>query len=203
MTIRKGSSYGIRRSGDSDIPEASTDAELARIISSATDHGVHQPLIRVTGGDMFRTLGGHPSLGDGTSDDLALPIDVAYATLDDGEEHLFVSHLVARRRWWSGRFVAVMNAEWLGDLDLGVRSHPGDGLLDITDGRLAVRERITARRRARTGSHVPHPALRTSRAAFFHTTFDPPLAIHLDGVRHGKVSSLSIRLETDFALVVL
>ena len=202
MTIRKGSSYGIRRSGDSDIPEASTDAELARIVSSASDRGVHQPLIRVTGGDMFRTLGGHTSLRDGTTEDLALPIDVAYATLD-GEEHLFVSHLVARRRWWSGRFVAVMNAEWLGDLDLGVRAHPGDGLLDITDGRLAPRERFTARRRARTGTHVPHPALQTLRAASFHTTFDPPLAIHLDGVRHGKVRDLSIRLETDFALVVL
>jgi hypothetical protein len=202
MTIRKGGSYGIRRSGGPDIPEASTDSELAGIISSATEHGVRQPLVRVTGGDMFRTLGGHSSLGLGTSDDLALPIDVAYATLD-GEEHIFVSHLVARRRLWSGRFVAVMNAEWLGNLDLGVRAHPGDGLLDVTDGRLAPRERIKARRRARTGTHVPHPELRQTRAASYQTTFAPPLPIHLDGVRYGKVRNLSIRLETDFALVVL
>ena len=202
MTIRKGSSYGVHRSGDSDVPEAATDAELARIIRSAAEHGVRQPLIRLTGGDMFRTFGGHPSLGAGTSDGLALPIDVAYATLDD-VEYIFVSHLVARRRLWSGRFVTVMNAEWLGDLDLGVRAHPGDGLLDITDGRLALRDRFTARHRARTGTHLPHPTLRTSRAASFHTTFEPPLTIRLDGVRHGKVHNLSIRLETDAALVIL
>jgi diacylglycerol kinase family enzyme len=96
-----------------------------------------------------------------------------------------------------------MNAEWLGDLDLGVRAHPGDGLLDITDGRLTLRDRLTARHRARTGTHLPHPTLRTSRAASFHTTFEPPLTIRLDGVRHGKVHNLSIRLETDAALVIL
>jgi hypothetical protein len=202
MTIRKGSSYGIERSGRSDLPEASTDAELAAVIRLAAEQGERQPLIRVTGGDMFRTLGGQQSVARGTTDDLALPIDVAYAALN-GEEHLFVAHLVARRRWWSGRFVAVMNAEWLGDLDLGIRSHPGDGLLDITEGQLALRDRFVARRRARTGTHLPHPDIRTSRVGSFQTSFDQPTTVYLDGVRHGKVRDLSIRLETDFALVVL
>jgi hypothetical protein len=202
MTIRKGSSYGIQRSGGSNLPEASTDAELADIIRLASVSGEQQPLIRLMGGDMFRTLGGQQSVAGGTPDGLAFPIDVAYAMLN-GEEHLFVSHLVARRRWWSGRFVAVMNAEWLGDLDLGIRAHPGDGLLDITDGKLALRDRLAARRRARTGTHLPHPALQASRVGSFKTTFDRPITVYLDGVRHGKVRDLSIRLETDFALVVL
>lgn len=202
MTIRKGSSYGIDHSGHSEPQEASTDAELAQIIRLALEDGERQPLIRVRGGDMFRTLGGQQSVAGGSTEGLALPIDVAYATLD-GEEHLFVSHLVARRRWWSGRFVVVMNAEWLGDLDLGVRSHPGDGLLDITEGRLSLRDRFAARRRARTGTHLPHPSLRTSRVGAYQTTFDQPITVYLDGVRHAKVRNLSVRLETDFALVVL
>ena len=38
-----------------------------------------------------------------------------------------------------------MNAQWLGDWDLGPRSHPNDGLLDVTDGTLPFGDRWKAR----------------------------------------------------------
>ena len=196
MTIRKGSGYGNERAGDAVVPEASTDAELGVLVSEAIRSGDQHPVIRVTGGDLFRTLGGQTNLERNDGAQLELPIDLARCVLD-GVEYLFVSHLVARRRLWSGRFVVVMNAEWLGSLDLGVRSHPGDGILDITEGRLSLRDRFIARRRARTGSHLPHPGLRTSRAAVYGTTFDPPVTVWLDGIRRGRVRTLAIHVEPD------
>ena len=41
------------------------------------------------------------------------------AALVDGRLHWFVAHLVARRGWWRGRIVVLMNAQWLGDWDVG------------------------------------------------------------------------------------
>ena len=106
----------------------------------------------------------------------------------DGRLHWFVAHLVARRPRWSGRFAVAMNAEWLGDLDLGPRAHPGDGLLDLTEGSLGLRDRLAARRRARTGSHLPHPGLRTSRSASAELSFPDGVPVYLDGVAVGTAA---------------
>jgi hypothetical protein len=202
MTIRKGGGYGSGRSGGDVVPEAATDAELGVLVSEAFRAGEQHPVFRVTGGDLFRTLGGQTNLERGDGAELEVPVDIARCVLD-GVDYLFVSHLVARRRFWSGRFVAVMNAEWLGSLDLGVRSHPGDGILDITEGRLPLRDRLVARRRARTGSHLPHPGLRTSRTGVYETTFDPPVTVRLDGVPRGRVRTLAIHVDPDAIVVII
>ena len=91
-----------------------------------------------------------------SDDAMTFPIDVGAALLD-GRLHWFVAHLVARRSWWRGRLVAVMNAQWLGAWDLGPKSHPGDGLLDISDGKPPLSDRLQARRRLPLGTHVPAP----------------------------------------------
>jgi diacylglycerol kinase family enzyme len=96
-----------------------------------------------------------------------------------------------------------MNAEWLGAWDLGPRSHPNDGLLDVTDGSLRLRERLTARRRARTGSHLPHPGLRTSRVAAATFSFERGMPVHLDGEAMGTVHEVVVRTEPDALTVVV
>ncbi len=114
-----------------------------------------------------------------------------------------MAHLAAHRPGWRGRFAVAMNAEWLGDLDLGPRSHPGDGLLDITEGQLGLRDRLAARRRARTGSHLPHPGLRTRRSARAELTFPSPVPVFLDGVAIGAASEVMVHLEPDALSVVV
>ncbi len=64
-----------------------------------------------------------------------------------------------------------MNAQWLGDWDLGPRAHPGDARLDVTDGRLPLGDLLKARKRVRTGTHLPHPDLVTTRTAQWHSNF--------------------------------
>jgi hypothetical protein len=158
--------------------------------------------VGLAGGDLFRTVGGrsdgHAPGGGG----LRLEVDVVRATLD-GTEHRFVAHLVARRRWWRGTVVVAMNAQWLGPWRAGPRAHPGDGLVDITHGALPWRQRLAARRRATTGDHLPHPALRTARVATWSTTFDRPVAVWLDGVRVARARTIELVVEPDALVIVV
>jgi diacylglycerol kinase family enzyme len=96
-----------------------------------------------------------------------------------------------------------MNAQWLGEWDLGPRAHPGDALLDVTDGTLPLGDLLKARARVRTGTHLPHPDLRTSRVARVELTFRRPETLWLDGQRVGRVRQAAIEVEPDALWVVI
>ena len=136
------------------------------------------------------------------ADAITLPIDVAEAEVD-GHVHVFLAHVVARRSWWTGRVWAAMNAEWLGAWDVAPRAHPGDGLLDTLDVSMSLRDRIEARRRLATGTHVPHPAVAQQRIGHAHVTFDTALGVWIDGVRVGDATSLTVRVTGEAVDVVV
>jgi diacylglycerol kinase family enzyme len=180
-----------------------TDAELRHLVSDATRHGRRPEPVGVLGGDLCRTVGGAGSVERlRTPEAVHLPVDVG-AVLVDGRLHHFVAHLVARRRWWHGEFLVAMNAQWLGDWDLGPRSHPGDGRLDLTWGSLPWTQRIEARRRARTGDHLPHPKLTHRRLSHHSASFDRPIGVWLDGERVGEGRDLVVRVEPSALTIVV
>lgn len=203
MTIRKGEVWGQRAPLPADGMLVHSDAEARAVVAAALAERRPVPTLGLLGGDLCRTLGG---LGDAArlrSDEaMTFPIDLGHVTID-GRSDLFVAHLIARRSWWFGRAVAVMNAQWLGDWDLGPRSHPNDGLLDATDGDLGLGDRWTARRRVRTGSHLPHPDLRTIRARSMSFDLSPALDVRLDGVAVGRAAQLDITVQPDALTVVV
>lgn len=125
---------------------------------------------------------------------IRLPVDVARVEVD-GEHHWFVSHLVARRSWWRGRLVAVMNAQWIGGWDVAPRSHPNDGLLDVFEADLSLDDRFKARRRLVTGTHVPHPGIHQRRVSELDVRFDRPTPMYLDGTMVVRGRSISVSLE--------
>jgi YegS C-terminal NAD kinase beta sandwich-like domain len=203
VTIRKGQPWGEPMPLAADGRFVRSDAEARALIEPLWLAGGPLPPLGLLGGDLCRTLGGR---GDEerlwSADAMTFPVDLGIAEFD-GERHCFVAHVVARRSWWRGRAVAAMNAQWLGEWDLGPRSHPDDGLLDITDGVLPPGQRLEARRRARTGTHLPHPDLRTSRVAEVDLTFERPLDVWLDGERVGRTSRLRLDLAPDALRVVI
>jgi diacylglycerol kinase (ATP) len=95
-----------------------------------------------------------------------------------------------------------MNAAWHGTRNLGPRAHPNDGKLDLTIGGVPPSQRRSASERALTGTHVPHPDLRTFQTAEFETEI-PNLMVYLDGVPHGRARELRVTLEPDAGVVVL
>lgn len=180
-----------------------SDAEARRVVEQARRSGAAPPPLGLLGGDLCRTLGGTGDAERLRSDAaVRLPVDLG-AVLLDGRIHWFVAHLLARRRWLRGRILAVMNAEWFGEWRLGPRAHPDDGLLDVSDGDLAPRDRWKARRRLATGDHLPHPGIRVRRVAAFQEEFDPPLRVWLDHEPAGLARVLSVRVEPDALLVVV
>jgi hypothetical protein len=203
VVIRRGEAWGAVAPLPADGVVVGSDAEARDVISAARREGRPLPTLGLLGGDLCRTLGGLRDEARLRSPEaMTFPIDLGIASLD-GQEHCFVAHAIARRSWWHGRAVAAMNAQWLGAWDLGPRSHPDDGLLDITDGTLPLGDRLKARRRLPTGTHLPHPSLTVIRAPRAELTFAPALDVWLDGERMGRVEHLSLALEPDAVHVVV
>jgi hypothetical protein len=195
--IRPGEEWGGLGAIPSDTPVVTGDIALADYIrahaGATPDDPTEFPLVALAGGDLCRTLGGRGDVSErlGGIGPIAA-VDVGCARLDEELEVLFVAHVVARHPGWRGSFAVVMNAEFLGPLRLAPRGHPGDGQFDVTEGSLPWRERLVARTRARTGDHVPHPALQTRRVDAARLTLDGRMAIHVDGRRLGTAHVIDI-----------
>ena len=202
MTIAKGQPWGSPGALGVRAPVVHGDRELSRLLEDESGR-LDITEVGLLGGDLCKTVGGR---GDQTRlrtpEAMRLPIDVGLCWLD-GVEHRFVAHLVARRSWWRGRVVAVMNAQWIGQWDVAPRSHPNDGLLDVFDGDMALDDRFKARRRLVTGTHVPHPRITQSRVAEVNLTFDSPQDVWLDGERVGRATEVVARAQPDALTIVV
>lgn len=190
--IEKGREWGEPVELRGDEPTAHDDAELTRLL---TEHPGGRVLL--AGGDLHRSLG-----GQAPPEPWELPIDVLEVDAD-GVRHVAVAHVVARRPLWAGEFVVAMGGTHLGEWNLGPKAHPNDGLVDVTFGRLGPADRLKARRRAPSGSHLPHPGLRLERRRTWSHAFARPVPLRVDGVPVGRVRNLRITVHPDAGSVVL
>ena len=203
MPISKGEAWGAPGPLPQHGVVVRSDAEARAVVTAARRAGEPIPPLGLLGGDLCRTLGGtgdEPRLR--SEDAIQLPVDLG-AVLVDGRLHWFVAHLVARRGWWRGRIVAAMNAQYLGDWDVAPRGHPDDGRLDVLDADLPFDERLQARSRLKTGTHVPHPRIDERHVAALQVDLARPTPVWLDGDLVGDARSLSIRVEPDALLCVV
>jgi hypothetical protein len=196
MTIRKGEPWGEPGTLPADGVVVHTDAEARAVVTAARRAGEPIPTLGLLGGDLCRAVGGTGDERRLVQDGVVLPVDLG-AVLVDGRLHWFVAHLVARRGWWRGRVVAVMNAQHLGRWDVAPRGHPNDGRLDVLDGDLSLGQRWEARRRLRTGTHVPHPGIEERHVSALQIELAPGTDVWLDGDRVGPARNLSVRVEPD------
>ncbi|MFN0027724.1 MAG: hypothetical protein ACKV2O_11195 [Acidimicrobiales bacterium] len=204
MSIERGRSWGTNTALAEGSPMVHSDADLRALVETAQRLGRPAGTVGLLGGDLCATLGGpgDPQRLRGP-DAVQVPIDVVRVVLDGAVEHWFVAHLVAHRRAWAGQAAVAMNADSLGPLRLGPRAHPNDGLVDVTSGSLPWRERREARRRARTGAHLPHPALRVRRAGHVVIEFHRPTPVWLDLVPVGRARHLELTVQPDALQVVV
>ncbi len=203
MTISKGQSWGVAGPLGPNGIVVESDAQGARAIADARMRGEPLPEIGLIGGDLCRTLGGSRAPDRLVGDQARrYPVDLGIAIVD-GEEMVFLAHAVARRKLWRGQIVVAMNAQHIGTWDLGPKSHPNDGLLDVTQANLTLGERLAARRRLPTGTHVPHPAITTRRCAEFEILFARPQPVFLDTIPVGRCRTLQLRVVPDALTVVI
>jgi hypothetical protein len=203
VTVEKGVDWGGTGPVPDDLVLVHTDAEARAAVVAARATGLSLPTLGLLGGDLARTLGGRGGDGDRLRESGTLAtVDLGVAVLD-GTPHPFVAHLVARRSWWRGRVVAVMNAQFIGRWDVAPRGHPGDGRLDVLDGDPGLGDRWKARSRLPAGTHVPHPDIGQTRAATWSTTFDRPTPVRLDGELVATVLAVEVTVEPDALHVVV
>lgn len=210
MTIRRGHDWGEQGALAPDAPVVESDAAIIAAVERMPTG--HPPEVGLTGGDLHRTLGSprHDADDLRAGSGMRLPVDVVEVDLrrPDGtvSRHRFASHLVARAR--PGRpfevptYVA-MNGSFVGPANLGPRAHPGDGIVDITEGTLPRGDRRAARRRLPLGTHIPHPDLRTRRAATDEVEFGAVYEVSLDGDRPMDATALELRCSPDALVVVV
>jgi len=157
---------------------------------------------------MFATLGG--STSGSLTPTLELPIDVMQISLKysrDSElktrvasSHCVLRAINARGGWFRGSAVAVMNAQYLGKWDVAPRGHPNDGRVEVleVDTRMSVRQRMIARSRMQTGTHLPHPDVSVKSVSEFVWS-GSALTMWIDGAKIGLVQFVEIQVMKDFA----
>ena len=197
MPVAKGEPWGESGTLPDDGVVYAKDCDAARAVQYTRARGLERPQMGLTGGDLWRTLGaplgGIERLRNGPA--TRVTVDVGWVTIDGAEmEHCFVAHCVARTPMWS-QVLAVMNAQWLGEWDVAPKGHPGDGWLEVTEAALGWADRRKVRERIHTGTHLPHPSIRTTRIRESEFEFGRPLRLYLDGSAFPKVRRLKVRIE--------
>jgi len=192
VTIRRGEPWGEAVDRPDDVPSLEDDAAA----SDAVARGARSFAVR--GGDLARTMGRTAAVDDTA---VRAPVDLLRVRAD-GDATVAVAHVVARRRWvgwWRGPVVLAMNAQFLGDYDVAPRSHPNDGRVDVLTvaPSMSLRHRVHARRRARTGTHLPHPDLTMTQGPLHRATFDRAVDVWVDGRRWRSCTELVVEVESD------
>lgn len=203
MTIKPGQPWGSDVAPPAGLLEMRHDDEIAQHLAAARDDPTVPPLL-VRGGDLGRTLG-VPSTRGATVN--RLPIDLVEVRLDGDAAGVVCAHVVARRPWWKGGWwlgpvVLVMNAEFIGPWDVAPRGHPNDGRVEVFEtGSMPIRERLVARRRLGSATHVPHPAITTRSIRHGRIDHGERLEVFLDGRRAGRASTIEVRVIADAGIV--
>jgi hypothetical protein len=205
VTIARGQAWGELGPLPDDGVVVRSDAEAAAVVAAARAEGTDPPPIGLLGGDLCRTVGGRGDVARLRTDDAArLTVDLLVVRLDDGPEHVVVAHALAHRRFaLLGPLVAVMNAAWVGEWNVAPRAHPNDGLAEVVHADLSVGDRLKARRRLPSGTHVPHPRIRVERRAACTLELGRRVPVRLDGLVAGRARRLHVRIEPDALRVVV
>ena len=132
---------------------------------------------------------------------MVFPIDLCRLTAP-GVDELFVAHCVARNGWLRGPITAVMNAQFIGGWDVAPRSHPNDGVVDVLVISMGLGDRMKARKRLATGTHVPHPFIAQRRVSTAEFRLRPT-KIWLDGELVTTLTDFIITVEPDALTIVL
>lgn len=161
MTIERGVAWGRTAQVPDNVIFVSTDSALANC--SRTD------FVSLVGGDLFQSLGSPRPVHVG-SERTVVNIDALECRLvqNDISSKMLAASSVVIGSWWSRtEFLCITNGGMLNGLDLTPRAHPNDGKWDVLRLRqsMDLRQRILARRRSKTGSHIPHPDISVTRVS--------------------------------------
>jgi YegS C-terminal NAD kinase beta sandwich-like domain len=206
--IQRGEQWGTPARGAPEVSVHGGDAALA--VAARTRPGARVRFVPDPTSDLARAVGINAASPGGTD----LPIDAM--RLGDGSigvNMVVLGVAPSRVRWWHRRrpctvevdgdvafdgratTVLVANGEYLRGDDVVPRGHPGDGRLEVHVHSLAPGDRSRMRRRLRTGTHLPHPAIHTLQARGVQVLWGRPEPLEVDGQRRAPTTRLEATVE--------
>ncbi len=209
MTIRRGEDWGGPGIVPPGTPFAGSDQALASLFTyvPGAERALDGPdVVILGGGDLARTVGassrtaGSIAAGDPVT---VLPIDLGVLEHDGGPPIVFAASLVARRRLWGPGSLIVCNAAFVGQWNVAPRGHPNDGRLDLVVSELGFGDRIKARSRLPSGSHIPHPDLSIRRVRSTELTLPKNATALIDGHRQDISGDVRISAVPDATSVAI
>ena len=203
MTIRKGQEWGHFEERPSDLQLVADDVAACEVVSKCVIESSSTLNLSILKSDMARTLGitGATNLN---SQMLCTRFDVIEATyvLTKSEETIrrcFIGRAFISEKLFFGRTIAVLNSSFVGNRDWAPKAHPNDGKLDLVelDSSMNIRQRLTAHRLMKSGSHLPHPQIRYNQLSEYEYATDRSASLSIEGVRIGSIRHCFFRVLPD------
>jgi hypothetical protein len=121
----------------------------------------------VISGDLTHSLGDPPVplVGAACTEVMIDSMNITLFIDDKTQVQMRAASYVQVGNWLKGDLVLVTNAGFVKGRDIAPRSHPNDGFLDVMKlhATMSSQQRLLALRKSRTGTHIPHPLISTSR----------------------------------------
>ena len=181
----------------SSLKVAKTDTEIVRYYESG------ESLIRLRGGDLYKSLGGKEISHNGTGNtSVALKLDLGVLKLKQSK-YLFASYCKVADPLKPWLALWAVNSPIIAGKRISPKSHPADGLLDIIEFSMTLREFQKAYKRFKSGDHIPHPDIKTSKKSEYRINLNKKQRIVVDGKTVAYAKDLSIELIPHAIAVVL
>lgn len=201
MPIRAGEDWGAPVSSNPpDAVVGTTDREIAEWLASGRT-------VIVRGGML------HSSLGAPAGEEVSrsLPVDLLEIRCPVSGERLgvAVSSILIRRRgrfglFW-GRIVLASNCGEFDGVSACPRAHLNDGRVDVieVDRTMSLRQRRLAWRKAASGSHLPHPALKVWAGEIAEYVVQSNETVFADGDALSVEGAITIRVLPDAGTIFI
>jgi len=194
MMVR-GQAWGTRATRHVDDIVVSSDAALAT-------QPPGQRLI-ASGGDLAHSLGFTtlPEVGQACTEVSIDGVRIDIERKDGQKRTITAVSSVTIGSWLVGRFVCVTNSGFIDSRNIAPRAHPNDGFLDVMtlDTSMRLQQRISARQKSLSGTHIPHPLIDVRRSRLLEYTkesfFD---FLSIDGQRVASWRHLHIEILSDY-----
>ena len=205
MTIRKGEPWGIEVVAPSSLTLLKDDRQLASMEKSSV--GV------LMAGDIHQALGSPRPVQPGalcTQLEIdAMFVEIQTAAFDDVSQLAGSSVEIGTFRAsfiHRNRYVCITNGGLIHGRNLAPRAHPNDGVLDsVTMTRsMTFRDRLSAQKKALTGTHLPHPEIHVSRGeSFSYMRTNRSEHLSIDGHKVTDWVSVRVTVQPDYWKIVV
>ena len=203
MTIRKGQEWGHFENRPDDLQVVADDFSASKLITNQSPD-LKAPLkISIVNSGLSRTLGIKNGLHN-SEQMLCTKFDVIEANYTSANSETvtrrcFIGNAFIYKNWLFGTTIAVLNSSFVGNRDWAPKAHPNDGKFDVVEleTSMNLRQRLTAFRLMKSGSHLPHPKIRYTQATEYVFSDEKPLSMSIEGVRLGAVTNCVFKVLPD------